>query len=328
MATAAKAGNEDLKAFLKVFGTVVGTLGGFAALFIAFGYITLQSFLSNMKLYGLAYFPLQFYKEASVTFLRDVFRFYSEKPYFALVAISICLLPLLFCIAKKFKLTLLKNILAFCAIIFAATVVFTTFTLGILRNASLEKTVFNAVSLPALFALFLYLAGDFHKFEYKEPFRNLYGPLLLIFVFLFLSIPVGYGSYLYDVTVFTVSVPECNSENTAFGKSPSKSYRLLYLMGHTSEREIFFDATTPSITVILVDKKLINSIRVEFSKTQIQTLRALYDIPNREFFDEAMKDQENIVPGEVELFGGEQLDEWMLKKDELPKIKEKKDAEK
>ena len=179
-----------------------------------------------------------------------------------------------------------------------------------------------------IFALFLFLADNFSKLKLKKPFENLYVSFLLIFVFLFLSIPVGYGSYLYDVTVFTVSVPECNSENTAFGKSPSKRYRLLYLMGHTSEREVFFDATAPPITVILVDKKLINSIRVEFSKTQTQTLRALYDLPNKEFFDDTMKDQENIIPGEVELFGREQLDEWMLKKDELPKIKEKKDAEK
>ncbi|MCJ7747641.1 MAG: hypothetical protein MUP27_07850 [Desulfobacterales bacterium] len=328
MASSRMIGNKDSKAFFKVFGTAIGTLGGFAALFIAFGYITLQSFLSNMELYGLAYFPLQFYKEASVTFLRDIFRFYSEKPIFMLPAVAICLLPFLFRKVEKDMCTSLIRFLAISGLLLAGTVVFFTFALGILRNLSLKQIVFNAISLPVIFALFLFLADNFSKLKLKKPFENLYVSFLLIFVFLFLSIPVGYGSYLYDVTVFTVSVPECNSENTAFGKSPSKRYRLLYLMGHTSEREVFFDATAPPISVILVDKKLINSIRVEFSKTQTQTLRALYDLPNKEFFDDTMKDQENIIPGEVELFGREQLDEWMLKKDELPKIKEKKDAEK
>jgi hypothetical protein len=304
---------EDVKAFFKVFAGVVGTLGGFAALFIAFGYITVQSFLSNMKLYGLAYFPVQFYKEATVTFLRDVFSFYSGKPHFAPVAISICLLPFLFLIMKRFKLTFLRNILAVFSIVFAATVVFITFTLGILRTASLERTVFNAVSLPALLALFLYLAGDFHSFDSKEPFKNLYSPFVLIFIFLFLSIPVGYGSYLYDITVFTVSVPECSSKDTAFNMFDSKRYRLLYLMGHTSEREIFFDATAPPISVILVDKKLINSIRVDFSKVQTQTLRALYDVSTRDYLDKAMKDQEMNIPGEVERLENKQLKEWMQK---------------
>jgi hypothetical protein len=162
-------------------------------------------------------------------------------------------------------------------------------------------------------ALFLYLAVDFPSFNYREPFKNLYGPFVLIFILLFLSIPVGYGSYLYDITVFTVSVPECSSKDTAFSMLDSKRYRLLYLMGHTSEREIFFDATAPPISVILVDKKLINSIRVDFSRVQTQTLRALYGISTAEYLDRAMKDQELKIPGNVEKVESGQFKDWVKK---------------
>ena len=280
-----------------------------------------------MKLYGLAHFPLQFYKEASVTFLGDISRFYSEKPYFILAAISICALPFLNRKEKKTQRNFLQRITVACGLIIAGSTVFLTITLGILKNVFRERSVFYGISLPVLFSLFLYLAGNFDKSKLIKPFRHIYVPILLIFVLLFLAIPVGYGSYLYDITVFTVSIPECSSEITAFGKSFSKGYRLLYLMGHTSEREIFFDATARPITVILVDKKLINSIRVEFSKTQVQTLRTLYEIPEAEYFDTATKEQTKIIPEGSELMEikGEQLDEWLPRKEELSeKVEDKK----
>jgi hypothetical protein len=299
-----------MKAFFKIAGTVVGSIGGFAALFIVFGYITLQSFLSNMNLYGLAYFPLQFYKEASVTFLRDISKFYTGEPILILPAIIIIALPLL--LRSVIKSTLLKKAFSVLCLIFVSLVVFFTFTLGIFKDAHLEKVVFNAISLPVLSVLFIYLAVDFQKFESTTPFKNLYAPFLIIFILLFLSIPIGYGSCLYDITVFTVSVPKCNSENTDF--KMSQKYKLLYLMGHTSEREIFFDVTTSPINIILVDKKLINSIKVNYSKVQIQTLRNLYNIPNRDLFDESIIEQKKIIPGEVTKLDKGQLDEWLKKK--------------
>lgn len=315
---------KDSKEFFKLIGSVVGALGGFAALFVAFGYITLQSFLSNMKLYGLAYFPFQFYKEASVTFLRDVARFYSYNYLLILSSIFIVILPLLFRRYKKYiKSDRLKKSICGLSLIFVLFTVFITLTLGIFTNESLERIVFNTISLPVLFALFLYLAVSFQNFNFKKPLKNLYSLFLIIFIALFLSIPVGYGSFLYDIAVFTASVPECNTEDTAFGLASAKEYKLLYLMGHTSDREIFFDATTAPITIILIDKKLINSIKVNYSKVQTHTIRRLQDMAKIDFSQEGFE-LLGIKKDDVTQLNKKETDEWMLINVEDPDIKEKK----
>ena len=325
---------KDSKEFFKLIGSVVGALGGVAALFVAFGYITVQSFLSNMKLYGLAYFPLQFYKEASVTFLRDVARFYSDNYLLnlssiftlilPLISIFIVILPLLFRRYKKYiKSDRLKKSICGLSLIFVLFTVFITLTLGILTNESLERTVFNTISLPVLFALFLYLVVSFQNFNFKKPLKNLYSLFLIIFIALFLSIPVGYGSFLYDIAVFTASVPECNTDDTAFGVTSAKEYKLLYLMGHTSDREIFFDATTAPITIILIDKKLINSIKVNYSKVQTHTIRRLQDMAKIDFSQEVFESL-GIKKDDVKQLNKKETDEWGRIHIEGPDIKEKK----
>jgi len=315
---------KDSKEFFKLIGFVVGALGGFAALFVAFGYITLQSFLSNMKLYGLAYFPLQFYKEASVTFLRDVVEFYSYNYLLILSSIFIVILPLLFRRYKKYiKSDRLKKSICGLSLIFVLFTVFITLALGIFTNTILERIVFNTISLPVLFALFIYLAVSFQNFNFKTPLKNLYSPFLIIFITLFLSIPVGYGSFLFDIAVFTASVPECNTDDTAFGVASTKEYKLLYLMGHTSDREIFFDATTSPITIILIDKKLINSIKVNYSKVQTHTIRRLQNIVKIDFSQKNF-DSLGIKKNEVIQLNENETDEWMGINVEGPDIKEKK----
>ena len=315
--------SQDSKSFLKLIGSAIGALGGFAALFVAFGYITLQSFLSNMKLYGLAYFPLQFYKEASVTFLRDIARFYSDYYLLILSSIFIIILPLLFRRYKEKIAGGLKKLILGLSILISLFAVFCTLSLGIFNN-DCKDIIFNALSLPVLLAIFLYLVVYFQDFNFKIPLKNFYSLFIIIFIVFFLSIPIGYGSFLYDIAVFTASVPDCSSEHTAFGVASMNNFKLLYLMGHTSDREVFFDVTSPPITIILVDKKLINSIRVSYNKDQTKSLRRLHDeIEQKDFFGEDFE-WKKIIPGELEMLNKEDIDKWMLDIEDPDKKGDKK----
>ena len=71
------------KSFIGLIAVVVGALGGFTALFVGFGYITIASFLSSLKLYGLVEFPIQFYREAPIGFIRGTLEAYSNNLAFS-----------------------------------------------------------------------------------------------------------------------------------------------------------------------------------------------------------------------------------------------------
>lgn len=291
--------NQDSRAFFKLIGVVIGALGGLATLFVAFGYITLQIYLSHMKLYGLASFPLQFFKEATITCLWDTLDFYTRNVYFIAFPIVIISLPLIF--RNFIKSHKLKEVCGILVLIVVSAVTFFTFALGILKRENVQEILFFAVSLPVLLSLFLYLMLNFESLDYKRPLRNYYGIFLILFLLLFLVIPIGYGSHFFDIPVFTASVPDCSSQLSAFEETAQK-YKLLYLMGHTSDREIFFDATTPPITIIVVDKKLIKSIKVNYSQSMTNSLRDLFNMERRNFFSENKEFQKEIM-GEQEKIG-------------------------
>ena len=160
--------------------------------------------------------------------------------------------------------------------------------------------------------MFLYLAVNFQDFDFKIHLKNLYNFYIIIFIVFFLSIPIGYGSFLYDIAVFTASVPDCSSEHTAFGVASMENFKSLYLMGHTSDREVFFDVTSPPITIILIDKKLINSIRIRYNIDQTNSIRRLHDgIEEKDFFGEDFE-FEKIIPGKLKMLKKEDVDKWML----------------
>lgn len=305
-----KKNNHDSRAFFKLIGAIVGAFGGFAALFVAFGYMTLQSFLSHMKLYGLASFPLQFFKEATVTFLRDTLDFYSNKGLFIFSLVLIIGLPVIF---RKFKIfQRLKRICGILCLIVVPIIVFLTFTLGILKHEYRQEIFFFAVSIPVLVSLFLYLVLHFDRIDLKKPLKNSYGVFMILFLLLFLVLPIGYGSNFYDIPVFITSVPECTSPLAAFEEAARK-YKLLYLMGHTSDREIFFDATTSPITIIVVDKKLIKSIKVNYSQSMTNRLRDLFSMERENLFTEHDELREKIMGKSDEVDKDEVLD-WIEQK--------------
>jgi hypothetical protein len=347
----------DLKAFVKFVGGLLGALGGSAALFVAFGYITLQSFLSHMRLYGLADFPLRFYKEASVNLLRDLAIFYLNHPASALIPLGILVAVLL--VKGKLEKRAEKpseqekpkqqkkqsipwsRIAGITGLIMISAVIILPFAAANRGRLDLEGIIFNVISLPILIILFFFLAVDFSKLDPVKPLKNFYFWYVMSFIILLMSIPVIYGFYLFDIPVFTASVPYCNTEKTHFGVPQGQGidqktdidnlqtggYKLLYLMGHTAEREIFFDATKLPTTIILVDKKLINSIKINFSKIQIQTLRILLDAQTGGLLDQSPDELRKVIKGKLGTFEKDQLDRWMAK-EESSQAKEKKDVHK
>jgi len=347
----------DLKAFVKFLGGLLGALGGFAALFIAFGYITLQSYLSYMKLYGLAYFPLQFYKEASISLLRDLAIFYINHAALALIPLGILVAVLLvrWKIGKKSEKPSEQEkpkrqkkqsmpwsrTAGIIGLLMISVVIILPFAAAVRGRLDLEGIIFNAVSLPVLIILLFFLAVDFSKLNPVEPLKNFYFWYVMSFIILFMSIPVVYGFYLYDIPVFTASVPYCNTEKTPFGmpqeqgafqktdidNPQTREYKLLYLMGHTTEREIFFDATKSPITIILVDKKLINSIKINYSKIQTQPLRNLFGKRINDLWEQSTDELRKVMPGKTEMFEKDQLDRWMAEEGSS-QAKEKKDVHK
>jgi len=312
--------NHDSRAFLKLIVAVVGAFGGFAALFVAFGYITLQCYLSHMKLYGLASFPLQFFKEATVTFLRDIVDFYSNRGLFIISPVLIIGLPM---ILRKFeKFQKLKQVCGILCLIVVPIIVFLTLSLGILNYKYAKEIFFFAVSLPVLTSLFLYLVLNFDRFDHKKPLKNSYGFFGVLFLLLFLVLPIGYGSNFFDIPVFTTSVPECSSPIAAFEEAAQK-YKLLYLMGHTSDREIFFDATTSPIAIIIVDRKLIESIKVNYSQTMTNSLRNLFSM-ERENLSPKRGDLQKKIMGESKELGMNEVIDWIKQKPENSEIKKER----
>jgi hypothetical protein len=220
-------------------------------------------------------------------------------------------------ILRKFrKFQKLKKIFGALAVIFVPIVVFFSFALGILKIEYFQKVIFFAVTLPVLFSLFLYLILNFESFNYRQPLRSYYGFYLILFILLFIVIPIGYGSYFYDIPVFTASVPECSSPLSAF-EDAAREYKLLYLMGHTKDREIFFDATVPPITIIVIDKELIQTIKVNYSQSMTNSMRDLFKMEKRNFFEENEEFQKEIM-GDSENMDLEAVQSWMQQEVETP----------
>lgn len=255
---------KDPKKFIKLVLSIVGALGGVAAIFAFFGYLIVLSFLSHLKLYGLADFPGQFYNEALITFLTEMLESYGSKIFMLLWVIPIAFGPLFYIKRAKERLKgkRLGKGLNWFGVIFVSTVILLTLTLGVHPDDNLKRILLFSVSFPVFLALFINLSFNFSSFNYKKPFENYYGFFLSCFIFLSVLIPMGYGAFIYDINVYTIDIPECEESVTAFNALSTQN--LLYMMGHTSGREIFFDVTSYPRRVILVDRALVKSVAVNY----------------------------------------------------------------
>lgn len=283
--------NDDKKpkTFISLIGIGAGALGGFTGLVLGFGYITITCFLTSVKLYGLAEFPLQFYREASVRFLSETIGFYSSHWYMILLVIGILLIPIVHIVKKRRKEnkgstrydSLIRYLRILCQIILLLVILLTWSLHKIKINTGstikFNALMFFAISIPVLVALFLYLLFNYKykEFDYKRPHRTPYGIFFLSFILLFISIPVGYGSSIYDIYLYEVDVPECD-EVDVFREPSAEGIDLLYLMGHTSGREIFSYVTDIPPRLILVNKESIKSISVKYKPNPEMSIRKLF----------------------------------------------------
>jgi hypothetical protein len=285
----AKKDQQDPRAFLKLVATVVGALGGFTAIFAVLGYVIVLSFISDIQLYGLADFPLEFYKEASISLLRDTVEFYSSRPYMVPVAILIVFVPLLRMSTRSKSLFLqkLRASKIYLAVICIFVVVVLTLKLGTIRPGlwgmsgiaakSFRDVLLYGFSFPILAAIFIYLVYNFDSFSPQVLIRTSYGLFLCFFLILFIAIPIGYGSSIYDMKIYRVKSIEYSGAINVTSTSPSGEFKVFYLMGHTSGREILFDASTMPANPIIIDKALIKAIKISADGGNPMTMRSLLE---------------------------------------------------
>jgi len=285
------------------FGTIAGVLaalGGITVLFLSFGYITIAFFLASMKLYGLASFPIQFYREALISLLSNIVEFFYQKDlytkhlYMVLFTILILLIPVMHSkqiILKSRETTRrinINKILSVLFILFLIPVLLVTwkpewFTFSTGSSIRSTELIFYTICIPVLASLFIYLSINFkeniERFGFAKLYKTTYGILALSFIFLFISIPVGYGSAIYDINLYEVEDIESDSVSSLRDRVKD-GFDLLYLMGHTSDREIFTYPTDTPPSLILVDRKLIKSITVRHNNNPAMSMRKLFGVHN------------------------------------------------
>ena len=270
------------KSFIGMLAIVVGALGGFTAMFIGFGYITIASCLSSLKIYGLVEFPVQFYREAPISFIRSILEVYSENFFFSnsyswillIIAIGI----LIFLLIPDIRLKWLNELVSWIYLAGVFTVIVLTLLLERLKkyidlNAEKDEMIFYFIILPVLASLFFYLSRNFQKFGYPKPFFGKYGVFLIFFIILFISIPIIYGSYFFDLDLYQVTHIECSETPKELEQD---EFELFYIMGHTADREIFAKIKTEPPYLVIVEKELLSSISVRYEAPPTMSLRKLF----------------------------------------------------
>ena len=315
-----KSGNSKPGTFIGLIAIIAGALGGFTALFLGFGYITITCFLSNVKLYGLAEFPVQFYREASVRLLTETVGFYSKKDfyfnhwYMIPLTVFIILIPIIHRRRKKLKggkedvhynflIKCFKLIcLGFIFIVLFLTIYLEKMKMNTNSTIGSNEIIFFAISLPVLISLFLHLFFNYKDFDFRKPFKTIYGFFFLSFILIFISIPIGYGTSIYDISLYEIEPPECDGTDV-FRKATTEGFDLLFLMGHTRGREIFSYATDIPPRLILVDRNSIKSIEVKYEHKPKMSIRKLFSgLPRVE-----------IEPSDVKKLQKEEEEEWFKK---------------
>ncbi|MBI4618999.1 MAG: hypothetical protein HY739_02355 [Desulfobacterales bacterium] len=268
-----------LKEFFSVLVKIISALIGFASLFVLLGYTIILSFINNIKLYGLTSFPQEFYKEATFKFMGDMFGTYGSHPFCLAVMIGVITITgvtihLLHRYTRFFSIPALVKIEKISIIIFILMVILITLRLDKIPDSfysikETKKVIIFILSIPILTAIFVYLAVKF-----KDCVKKSYGSyylMLLFFISLFISIPVGYGNHIFDIDIFPVVSFDC-SDSTKI-ESLLKLKRdidtqgegaFFFLMGHTTDREIFFDnqSLSPPVKIILIERDLIKFLKI------------------------------------------------------------------
>ncbi len=277
-----------LKEFLSLVVKLISTIAGFAALFAVLGYAIILSFMSKMKLYGITSFPQEFFKEASIKFMGDMFETFGRHPFCTLTILAFTSSSTYLCL--RYKRHVDEKIARSELALFMVSTVVVLVILATLRLERLPERLYFIteirslmlflVSFPMLCGLFIYLAFRFRIFM-AAPFKFYY-LMSALFLSLFIAIPIGYGDNIFDIDIYPVAGIDYNdSPNIEALRKMQHDIdaqgqgSLFFLMGHTTDREVFFDNQdlTPPAKMVLVDRNLIKFLRI--SRTRIDTLRGI-----------------------------------------------------
>lgn len=281
----------EIKEFLTIVVKIATALVGFASLFALLGYIIILSFVSDVKLYGLTSFPQEFYKEASVKFFSHMLAVSGRHPisFISVMALFIAFVIIISKIGSVDAHSNLRKSLRIVSWAGILIVILLTLRLDVMSTflsglSDAKEVVLFHLSVPVLCMIFTYLAFNFGRFTFKT--YGAYYLMVVLFWGLLLAIPIAYGSAVFDVEVFPV-------EGVDFGDSPNinslkdlktsintkKGGALFFLMGHTSDKEVFFDwnEANPPAKMMIIDRSLIKYLKV--TKADTLSLRALLDKP-------------------------------------------------
>jgi len=295
----------------KLAAAVIGALASLAAAFSFVGLAIVFSFVYSLGVYGLPNFVEAFFSEAAISFFGDLFRTVSGKSVLVfLVSVFVfgtlaCLDKLIESPDKKIKLRRLgitlkrKRVIALSKWLFPALTlgaIVTTFAVRATLQPGVRRGVLYLVSVPALVGTGIYLGT--HVRSVKDASRHIrfgYAVYFFLFLFLAISIPFEYGTYVFDIPVYRViamdlvpdMTPKADDEEPGglirgFHRSVNTGTRdrVYYVMGRTDREELFFvlDYAHRSLNVVMIDRDLINFIRIRRPEGQdihnVETLRS------------------------------------------------------
>ena len=322
---------ETEKSLISLVLKITGAIGGFAALFLGFGYITLTCYLLSVDLYGVIELPLRYNKEALIRLVNETINFYSNADlyirhwYMIFVIIVSLSIPFIQKLKKNQKLengnkkknqrkdnentkhnSLIRYFVILCQIIVISVILATFFLNKIPFKKSgstieFDELVFFTLSVPILIALILYLFFNFKNIEFDltKMHKTTSGVFFILFILLFISIPFGYGSSIYSTIIYAVDIPECDGVE-AFRTSSVEGYDILFLLGQKDENEVFSYVTDWPPRLIFVNRNSIKSITVKYganSTMNLRTLRLESLVPEPALETEILAD---LSPTEVE----------------------------
>lgn len=308
--------------WLALAASITGAIGGIVALFTFTGFIVTLSFINELDLYGIPRFAEEFFKEAGVQFFGDFVVTMGENILFfpAFILIFVILLRLATLtgeIISRPKKTdgnaeskdknqfsrIAEKWPVFLFVVVNLVITYMTLNLGQFSNEGAIKNFIFLVAVPGLIALGVYLIIHIAEITHPNEWgKNAYGAFLLLFLILMVCIPLTYGRYVFD---FPVHFSNGFEYDPAYESDMMRKFRdsinkggkgeIYYLMGHTSGKEVFFQAEKPPAQFILFDSEAVKFIRFSKEGQKPMTLRDIL---------RGLEVKEGELPGDK----GEELD--------------------
>lgn len=278
------------KEFFSMVAKAAGFLAGAAGLFVLFGYTIIFSFISTIQLSGLASFQQEYYKDAAITFVADLFKSYAAHPFWFVVLFVVIAEAGYFLFKsqrqgasrpqhKAVGSVAVGDLFKWTVPLILVGIIVITLNLKALPDrvataADMRKLFLFVVAVPMLAVSFLYLAFKFNEFK-QNPFRYYYLMTLLCLGQL-VSIPVSYGENIFNIDLFHIVGVDYSADTKNDSLDSLKhdireqgEGALFYLMGHTSDRDVIIDnqGLRPPLKMILIERNMIKYLKISTKRT-------------------------------------------------------------